>query len=76
MAILRDLMTGKDGISHDIGRYIAAASSVTGLFLCSYAVIVKGQPFSFQDFGIGMGSLAAGVGALLKLKENTEPDCK
>lgn len=73
MPILRDIFTGADGASHDIGRYMAAASTATGLALQIYAVGWKGQPFDFQAYGIGCGALAAGVGAMLKLKEGTEP---
>ena len=73
MAILRDIFTGVDGISHDIGRYLAAVSSATGLGLQVYVVAWKGQPFDMLAFGAGVGALAAGVGAMLKLKAGTEP---
>lgn len=73
MPILRDIFTGADGASHDIGRYMAAGSTLVGLGLQIYAVGWRGQPFDFQAFGIGCGALAAGVGAMLKLKETTEP---
>lgn len=73
MSILRDIFTGADGVSHDIGRYMAAGSTLVGLGLQVYAVAWKGQAFDFQAFGIGCGALAAGVGAMLKLKADTEP---
>lgn len=73
MSAWRDILTGIDGQTHDIGRHLALATSAAGIGLQVYAVVVRGQPFSFQEFGIGAGALAAGVGAMLKLKETTEP---
>lgn len=73
MKPLRDILTGKDGITHDIGRWAAVASILTGLGLQIYAVGWRGQPFDMLAFGGGIGALAAGIGALLKLKEGTEP---
>jgi hypothetical protein len=72
MSIVRDLFTGVDGVSHDIGRYMAAAATVTGLSLEVWAVLMQ-KTFDFQAYGIGCGALAAGVGAMMKLKETTEP---
>lgn len=73
MKPLRDILTGRDGVTHDIGRWAAVASIVTGLGLQVYAVGWRGQPFDMLAFGGGVGALAAGIGALLKLKETTEP---
>lgn len=73
MKPLRDILTGKDGETHDIGRWAAMASIVTGLGLEVYAVGWRGQPFDMLAFGGGIGALATGIGALLKLKEGTEP---
>lgn len=72
MGITKQLMTGRDGITHDIGRYAAGISYLTGLGLQIY-VVLRGSPFDFQAFGIGVGALSAGVGAMLKLKSETEP---
>lgn len=36
-----------------------------GIALQVYTVIVQNQPFSIQDFGIGVGSLLATTGAAL-----------
>jgi hypothetical protein len=74
--ILNQLLTGSDNTTHDIGRWLAALSSCTGLGLQIYAVGWKGQPFDMQAFGIGCAALATGVGAMLKLKADTEPKPK
>ena len=72
MSIITQLLTGRDNTTHDLGRYIAAASATTGLGLQVYSVW-RGQVFDMQAFGLGVGALAAGLGAMLKLKADTEP---
>lgn len=69
---ITQVLTGPDNCTHDIGRWMALAYSAVALGL-QVLVVVRGAPFSIQDFGIGCGALAAGVGAMLKLKESTEP---
>jgi hypothetical protein len=73
MGFLNNILTGADNTTHDIGRVLAALSVVTGLGLQIYAVGWRGQPFDFLAFGAGVGATFAGIGAMLKLKENTEP---
>ena len=73
MSIVRQLLTGVDNQTHDLGRWLAAVSSATGLGLQVYVVAWKGQPFDMAAFGLGCGALAAGVGAMLRLKADTEP---
>jgi len=76
MKALRDILTGKDGATHDIGRWAGALSFLCGLGLEIYVVVWKGQPFDFTQFGVGIAAMAAGVGAMLKIKETTEPPPK
>ena len=70
---LTQLLTGADNSTHDIGRWAAALSIVVGLGLQIYAVGWRGQAFDMQAFGLGVGALAVGIGAMLKLKQDTEP---
>jgi hypothetical protein len=72
MSITKNLLTGRDGETHDIGRYAAAASYLTGLGLQIF-VVLRGAPFDFTAFGVGIGALSAGIGAMLNLKKDTEP---
>jgi hypothetical protein len=72
MKILQDILTGKDNKTHDLGRWMGLVSFVAGIALEVYCV-VSSKPFDFMGYGVGIGAIAAGVGAMLKLKEDTEP---
>lgn len=72
---LKDLTTGVDGESFDVGRS-ALVLAVPAYFALGFMGIAKAtaeHPFDFQAFGIGFGSICIGIGGLLKLKEGTEP---
>jgi hypothetical protein len=71
--IARQLLTGKDNCTHDFARWLAVASFAVGLGLVIYVTVVKGQPFSLTEFGLGVGALFVAVGAALRLKEGCEP---
>ena len=73
MSIVRQLLTGIDNETHDLVRWIGLGGSLTALGLQIYVVVVKGQAFDLQAFGIGLGALVASVGAALGLKAKTEP---
>lgn len=72
-AIFTQLLTGRDGATHDVVRWLAVLSIIVGLALAVYVVVWKGQPFSLQDFGLGIGAMFLSVGGALKLKADTEP---
>jgi hypothetical protein len=76
MKALRDILTGIDGTTHDIGRWMGAVSFVVGLGLQVYVVVWRSQPFDFLTFGAGVAALAGGIGAMLALKAKTEPEAK
>jgi len=71
--ILVQLLTGKDGQTHDVFRWLVLVNCLTAVGLEIYSVAYKGQPFDMQAFGIGIGAVFTGAGAGLKLKESTEP---
>jgi hypothetical protein len=73
MDILTQLLTGKDNTTHDLFRWLAVGSVVTGLALEIYSVVSLKKTFDMQAFGLGMAAVFAGAGAGLKLKEGTEP---
>ena len=66
--VIRQLLTESDNVTHDLYRYMAVASVVSGLGLQIIAVC-KGQPFDMQAFGVGTGALLAGVGVALGMKK-------
>jgi len=68
-----DSFTTSDGKTFDVGRILGFWSIATFIFLATWDVLVKGHEFHMQDFGVGLGALMAAMGALLKLKETTEP---
>jgi len=71
--ILKQLVTGRDGVTHDFMRWLGMVSGLVALGLQIYAVVHKGQPFDMQAFGIGLGALFAALGAALGFKKETEP---
>jgi hypothetical protein len=73
MKALKDIVTGIDGETHDIARWIAAAASLEGLGLVAYDVIWQHAHFDLQTFGIGLGAVLVSLGAALRLKQDTEP---
>lgn len=64
--VLREIVTESDNRTHNIHKHLALISVAVGLSLQVY-VVVKGQPFDIQTFGIGVGALLAGAGAALRL---------
>lgn len=69
--LLEQLLTEVDNHTYDLVKILALISVIVGLGLMAYAVIRQNQPFSFQDFGTGVGLLFAGVGVALGLKKDT-----
>lgn len=73
MSLLQDITTGLDGKSYDVGRISAVVTVANAIGLSIYDVVWQHAHFDLQAYGIGAGALFAGLGALLKLKENSEP---
>ena len=71
--IITQLLTGKDGYTHDVVRWLGVLAVLVALGLAIYVVAWKNQAFDIQSFGLGIGTVFASLGAALKLKENTEP---
>jgi len=72
MKLMRDILTDTDNATYDAIRILAVLSIIVGLGLQIWVVIrwigPAPQTFDFQDFGVGLGAVFAGVGAALKLQ--------
>ena len=69
---LREILTGKDNQSHDLGHW--------SWILCTLAVmahdyyqLTHGSPPNVKDLAIALATVAAAHGVALKLKETQEP---
>lgn len=74
--VLRDCFTGKDGATYDVVRVCGALCVLVFLLLTVYSVVVLGQCFDADKFGIGVGALFAALGWSLGRKAHTEPEPK
>jgi hypothetical protein len=72
LKILRELMTGIDGQSHDLGRYswLGSFLSVTGIALWHEW---RGVPVDIMVLATAHGAIAATHSAALFMKRSTEP---
>ena len=70
--MLKTLVTGVDNESLDVGR-ISCLVGITCFCCNSCWIVYNTKLFDMQGFGIGFAAILGGVGALLKLKENSEP---
>lgn len=72
LKILRELLTGRDGISHDLGRYswMASFASVTGIAIWHEW---RGVPVDLMVLATAHGAIAAAHSAALFMKRSTEP---
>ena len=68
---LKDLFTEADNHTFDLAKILALIAIIDGLALATYAVVVKGAVFNFQDFGTGVGILFAGLGVVLGFKKES-----
>lgn len=73
---VKQLLTGKDNETLDIGRIMGGGSFLFGHFMEGWRVFVQGKDFDMQAYAIGVTALLAGLGVMLGLKAATEPDKK
>lgn len=69
--VLNDWFTEVDNKTFDITKVLAVVSIVTAIGLAIYSVVSQGQPFNYQDYGLGTAALFAGVGVALGLKKDS-----
>ena len=72
---LKQIFTGIDNETLDIGRILWAKMSICFCVISSYTSIKSGT-FDPQAWAIGAGAVLAAGGGTLALKAKTEPDKK
>ena len=73
MAGLKQMFTGKDNKTLDLGRVLWAKAVVAFLGLAFYGVY-KGNPVDYMAFGTGLAAVLAAGGAAIGFKAKTEPE--
>lgn len=73
MKLLRDIFTGKDNTTYDLGRISWALSVIWFMAASTYNLIVT-QTFDMVAAGTGLGGILAAGGAALALKSGDEPN--
>lgn len=72
MKLIRDCLTGLDGVTWDSFRILIAGGG--GVFLGGgISEIVTTGRLTYQDFGLGFGALLAAGGGGILMKRHTEP---
>lgn len=72
--VIKDCLTGIDGVTYDPARCYGAIAVFTFLGLAIYAVVYKGQAWDPQAYGIGFGAVLAGFAWGVATKAKTEPN--
>ena len=71
--LLIELLTERDNDTFDIGRVLAALTIVVFLGLSVYTTVNTGK-FDAQEFGIGAGSVFAGLGGYIAMKKEVKKE--
>jgi hypothetical protein len=72
MAGLKQMFTGKDNKTLDLGRVLWAKAVIAFLAIGFYG-IYEGNPMDYLAFGTGLAAVLAAGGAAIGLKAKTEP---
>lgn len=72
MKFVQDVLTGKDGKTHDIGRY-SWAGSLAALFAVTLHEAWTGKPVDLVAFGTAVSAIVVAHGAAIWGKKDTEP---
>ena len=72
MSCIKDLLTGADGETHDIGRW-SWLGSIGGVFALAVHEVWTGKAVDFASLGAGIAAIVTAHGAALWAKKDTEP---
>lgn len=70
--IIKDILTGIDGQSYDIGRVLWSVGVVSYIIYGGWHLFLD-HLYNPLDYGAGFGAILAGGGAGIGLKAKTEP---
>ena len=80
---VKDVLTGKDGESYDLGRVLGAFGflgymmfGTVQMGMAVHQLWINGiyVQFPFLEFSTGFAAIAAGAGGMIWMKRDTEPD--
>jgi hypothetical protein len=71
--IVNDLLTGKDGKTHDIARWSWGVCTITIIVIAGYEVI-HNSTLSLREFAEALGIVTGAHGAAAMMKKDTEPE--
>lgn len=71
--IIRDLFSGQDNYSLDIGRILWAMGVIVFLGMTIFDVLIN-RKFDYITWGTGFAAVLAAGGVALRIKETTEPN--
>jgi len=71
--IIKDLLTGKDGKTHDIARWSWMITTITIIVGFAYQ-LYHGVNISIREFAEAIGIIAGAHGAAVLMKKDAEPE--
>ncbi len=69
---LKDLFTEKDGESFCVAKVLWFCGVIGFITLAAWSIIVHGNAFNAQDYGVGLGTTLGGGGLGVAQKGKTE----
>lgn len=72
VSAIHDIITTTAGDAVDIVRIMSLLGFATYLGLAIYAVVWQKQPFSYHEFGIGLGAVIAATGIGIKMNSDND----
>ena len=72
MSWFKNIVTGIDGVTHDIGRW-SWVVSVLGTFALALHEVWTGKAIDFQQLGLGVAAIVTAHGAAIWAKRDSEP---
>jgi len=72
--IVRDLMTGKDNTSHDLGKYSWVICTIAIIGGWYWQLVHKAPNMNIKDLAIALAGNTASHGIAIGMKGSTEPN--